>query len=193
MKTILLLGIILFPSLAFAIETQPSSLDYSGPAWSPYVVGLLIGILSCLIRYFSGKAIGASTSYAMGAGMISEKISKEHTDSLTYFQDNPPKANWEFLFVVAAIFGAFVAAWNGGEFSLSTVPAMWQDRFAGGTGSRIASVFFGGILMAFGARLAGGCTSGHGISGTQELSVGSWIALVCFFIGGMAVAFPLYL
>lgn len=42
--------------------------------------------------------------------------------------------------------------------------------------------------MAFGARLAGGCTSGHGISGTLQLSVGSWIALACFFIGGAVVA-----
>ena len=46
--------------------------------------------------------------------------------------------------------------------------------------------------MAFGARLAGGCTSGHGISGTLQLSVGSWIALVCFFIGGAATAMLMF-
>lgn len=40
-------------------------------------------------------------------------------------------------------------------------------------------------LMAFGARFAGGCTSGHGISGALQLNVGSWIAVVCFFIGGI--------
>ena len=39
--------------------------------------------------------------------------------------------------------------------------------------------------MAFGSRLAGGCTSGHGISGTMQLSVGSWIAVICFFAGGI--------
>jgi uncharacterized membrane protein YedE/YeeE len=48
--------------------------------------------------------------------------------------------------------------------------------------------FLGGAVMAFGARLAGGCTSGHGISGTMQLSVGSWIALMCFFIGGTVTA-----
>ena len=47
--------------------------------------------------------------------------------------------------------------------------------------------------MAFGARFAGGCTSGHGISGTMQLNVGSWIAVICFFIGGIAVAYPLFL
>jgi hypothetical protein len=48
------------------------------------------------------------------------------------------------------------------------------------------------MLMAFGARLAGGCTSGHGISGTLQLSVGSWIAVLAFFVGGVAVALSLY-
>ncbi|MEQ9814556.1 MAG: YeeE/YedE thiosulfate transporter family protein, partial [Azospirillaceae bacterium] len=40
--------------------------------------------------------------------------------------------------------------------------------------------------------LAGGCTSGHGISGALQLSVGSWVALACFFLGGVPVAMLLY-
>ena len=50
----------------------------------------------------------------------------------------------------------------------------------------------GGLLMGTGARLAGGCTSGHGISGTMQLNTGSWIAVICLFIGGIAVAIPLF-
>jgi hypothetical protein len=46
--------------------------------------------------------------------------------------------------------------------------------------------------MAFGARTAGGCTSGHGISGALQLSVGSWIALVGFFVGGVITAMLLF-
>jgi uncharacterized membrane protein YedE/YeeE len=42
--------------------------------------------------------------------------------------------------------------------------------------------------MAIGARLAGGCTSGHGISGTMQLNPGSWTTAICIFIGGIAVA-----
>jgi uncharacterized membrane protein YedE/YeeE len=52
--------------------------------------------------------------------------------------------------------------------------------------------FLGGGLMAFGARMAGGCTSGHGISGAMQLSVGSWIALLGFFVGGIATAMLLF-
>jgi len=57
---------------------------------------------------------------------------------------------------------------------------------------RMAVGFLGGGLMAFGARMAGGCTSGHGISGALQLSVGSWIALLGFFVGGIATAMLLF-
>ena len=57
---------------------------------------------------------------------------------------------------------------------------------------RTVVALLGGVLMAFGARLAGGCTSGHGISGALQLSVGSWIALICFFAGGIATAMLMF-
>jgi uncharacterized protein len=50
----------------------------------------------------------------------------------------------------------------------------------------------GGILLGLGARWAGGCTSGHGISGTLQLSVASWVAAACFFAGGILVAGLIY-
>ena len=57
---------------------------------------------------------------------------------------------------------------------------------------RTAVAFVGGAAMVYGARMAGGCTSGHGISGTMQLAVGSWIAVICFFIGGIAAAMLMY-
>ena len=53
---------------------------------------------------------------------------------------------------------------------------MWEARFGEGTVAlRAGFAVFGGMLMAFGARLAGGCTSGHGLSGTMQLAGSSWI------------------
>ncbi|MOA68345.1 putative inner membrane protein [compost metagenome] len=57
---------------------------------------------------------------------------------------------------------------------------------------RLGMAFVGGAIMAFGARLAGGCTSGHAISGALQLSVSSWVALVCFFVAAVATAHLLY-
>ncbi len=181
------------PFVTLAAEPGMSSLDYPGGSWSPYVVGALIGVLSMLTFYFSNQPLGASTGYARLAGMIGRIVAPKHTQSLKYYQDNEPAVDWEVMLVAGVILGAFVAAWQGGDLSSEWLPPMWAVRF--GQDSlvpRLAVALLGGVLVAFGARLAGGCTSGHGISGALQLSVGSWIALICFFLGGIAAAMLMY-
>ena len=187
------LGAMLLPSAAGAAEIVVDARQYSGPAWSPYLVGALLGVLSWLTFYFSDKPIGASSFYATVAGLLGKIVARKHTESLAYYKSNPPVVDWEFALVTATVAGAFLAAYTGGEITGEWLPPMWEARF--GEGSIVLRAFvaiLGGILMAFGARLAGGCTSGHGISGTLQLSVGSWIAVICFFVGGIAVAMPLF-
>lgn len=195
MKRVILTSSILLIAPVLALGQQPGShpQDYPGPAWSPYLVGALIGVLSMLTFYFSAKPIGASTAFARVAGMIGLGVAPEHTRSLKYYQENKPVVDWEVMLVLGAIAGAFLAAWHGDELTGEWVPGMWEARFGEGTvGLRWLAALCGGILMAFGARMAGGCTSGHGISGTMQLSVGSWIAVICFFVGGIATAMLLF-
>ena len=182
----------LFPLAALAAEPAIDARNYPGPAWSPYLVGAGIGVLSWLTFYFSDKPIGASSFYAQVAGFIGKLFAKRHTESLPYFKENPPRIGWELVFVLATIAGGFIAAWTGGEFENKWLNPMWTARFGDSIALRAVVAAGGGVLMAFGARLAGGCTSGHGISGTMQLNVASWIAVVCFFIGGIAVAMPLF-
>ncbi len=193
-KLALLLGcLVLLPThTAFAAGNAVNSLDYSGPAWSPYLVGAGIGVLSWLTFYFSDKPIGASSFYAQVSGFIGKLFAKRHTESLAYFKDKPPQVGWGFVFVLSIIVGGAIAALTGGEFANEWLPPMWIDRFGDSIALRAGIAFGGGLLMAFGARLAGGCTSGHGISGTMQLNVASWIAVICFFLGGIAVAIPLF-
>lgn len=179
-------------SIADAAQPAVNALDYPDPAWSPYVVGAGIGVLSWLTFYFSNKSIGASSFYAHAAGFLGKVFAKRHTESLAYFKDNPPRVSWGFVFVVATIVGGAIAALSGGEVANEWLPAMWVDRFGDSISLRAMIGFAGGVFMAFGARLAGGCTSGHGISGTLQLNPGSWITLICLFLGGIAVAIPLY-
>jgi len=177
-----------FPILAMAVET-PQAKQYEPASWSPYLVGGLLGVLTWLTFYFSDKPVGASSFYATIAGKIGMWIAPKHTQSLAYFKENPPKFGWEAIFVLATIVGGFIAAQTGGDFNNRWVPEMWAAKFgASSLPLRGAAGFAGGILMAFGARMAGGCTSGHGISGTLQLNVASWIAVICFFIGGVALA-----
>jgi hypothetical protein len=185
---------LLSPALAFAQSPGPTDpLAYPGPAWSPYLVGALIGLLSMATFYFSDKPLGASTAYARIAGMLGKLVAPRHTEGLKYYRDTKPKVDWEVMLLLGVVLGAFLAAWSGGELTGEWLPPMWAARFGeGSVGWRLAAAFAGGLLMAFGARLAGGCTSGHGISGTLQLSVGSWIAVACFFVGGIATAMLLF-
>jgi len=182
-----------FPESAVAAPPGTNPLAYSGPAWSPYLVGAFIGLLSMATLYFSDKPLGASTAYARLAGMFGNLFNRRHTESLKYFQENKPVVDWEVMVVFGAVLGAFLAAWHGSELTAEWLPAMWVARFGEDSlALRIGVALLGGVFMAFGARLAGGCTSGHGISGTMQLAVGSWISVICFFIGGIAVAMLMF-
>ena len=178
---------------ALALGETPDARAYPPAAWSPYVVGGLIGVLVWFTMWLSGKPVGASSAYATSAGLAGKAVAPSYTKRLKYYQDNPPRLDWEFTFIAATIAGAFLAAWHGGELTQRWLPPFWEARFGEGTFMLRAIVaFVGGALMAFGARMAGGCTSGHGISGTLQLNVASWIALVCFFAGGALIANLMY-
>jgi uncharacterized membrane protein YedE/YeeE len=175
-----------------AAELTIDSTAYDGPAWSPYVVGAGIGILSWLSFYFADKAIGASSFYATLAGLIGKTVARRHTESLEYYRSNPPHLDWGFVFVTSTILGGFLSAWTGGEIRNEWLHPMWVDRFGDSIALRAGIGFAGGVLMAVGSRLAGGCTSGHGISGTLQLNAGSWLAAAFMFVGGIATAMLLY-
>jgi uncharacterized protein len=161
-------------------------------AWSPYLVGALIGLLSMATFYFSNKPLSVSTAYARLAGMVGNLFSKGHTGNLKFYQDTKPKVEWQVMLVLGMLLGAVIAAATGGEIAAAWVPALWESRFGPDIALRLGVAFLGGVLLAYGARLAGGCTSGHGISGALQLSVSSWVALACFFIAGIATAMLLY-
>jgi uncharacterized membrane protein YedE/YeeE len=187
--------ILAVPAAAWGQELQEVSSPYPYPtaAWSPYLVGGLIGALTMLTLTFSKKPVGASSAYADLAGLLGRAAAPKHIASLKYFQEHKPALSWTLLFVVGTVGGAFLAAWSGGELNGAYLQDLWVARF--GPSSyllRTLTAFIGGAVMAYGARLAGGCTSGHGISGTLQLAVGSWVAVICFFVGGVATAMLLY-
>jgi uncharacterized protein len=167
-------------------------MEHEGAAWSPYLVGALIGVLSMATFYLSDKPLGVSTSYARLAGLVGNLFSKRHTETLKFYQDTKPKIEWGVMLLFGVILGAFIAAYTGGEIAAAWVPALWQEQFGPDVALRSGVAFLGGAIMAYGARLAGGCTSGHGISGALQLSVSSWIAMACFFAAAVATAMLLY-
>lgn len=160
--------------------------------WSPYVVGIGIGILSGFTFLISKKPIGCSTAFARTSGMV-EKIfrGKKVTEKL-YYQEVKPIIDWEWMLVLGIVIGSLISSLLSGDFHWQWVPLRWASTFGSNALVRILVAILGGVCLGFGARWTGGCTSGHGISGTLQLALSSWISAICFFIGGITTAFLLY-
>jgi uncharacterized membrane protein YedE/YeeE len=156
--------------------------------WSPYVAGAGIGLLSCLTFLLSDKPLRCSTAFARTSGMIERIFRGRRASQRPYFQKFTPVVDWEWTLVVGVIIGAAISAKLSGDLAPTWVPDKWVAAFGPSAGPRLAVAVFGGVLMGLGSRWAGGCTSGHGISGTLQLAAGSWLAVACFFAGGLAVA-----
>ncbi|MEE4311397.1 MAG: YeeE/YedE thiosulfate transporter family protein [candidate division KSB1 bacterium] len=156
--------------------------------WSPYIVGIGIGILSWFTFLLSNQALACSTAFARSAGMIEKLFRGNKVSEKAYYQKFTPQIDWGWMLVVGVVIGAFISSYLSGSFQLKWVPTIWESAFGTNTLLRLAVAFVGGILMGLGSRWAGGCTSGHGISGTLQLTVSSWIAAISFFIGGIITA-----
>ncbi len=164
----------------------------SSDLWSPYVVGIGIGILIWLGFIFSNKAIGCSTAYARTSGMAERAVRGKKVEEKPYYKKFVPEIDWEWMLVLGIVVGSLISSLLSGSFRLETVPLIWQNTFGSSQILRFIGALIGGLLLGFGARMAGGCTSGHGLSGTSQLSVGSWLAFIFFFIGGISTALLLY-
>lgn len=160
--------------------------------WSPYVCGAGIGVLSWLTFLLSDKALGTSTTYVKTAGMLERLFRGDSVLRREYFRTTPPEIDWQWMLVVGIVIGAFLSAAASGQARIDWVPEPWLSAFGAAVWPRVIVAFAGGALLGLGARWAGGCTSGHGISGTMQMAVSSWVAAICFFVGGIAVATFLY-
>jgi uncharacterized protein len=160
--------------------------------WSPYAAGAGIGILSWFTFLISKKPIGCSTAFARTSGMLEKLFKGEKVEQKPYYQEFKPVIDWEWMLVLGVIIGSLVSSLLSGDFNWLWVPSRWAAAFGPEPTTRLIVAVLGGICLGFGARWTGGCTSGHGISGTLQLAVSGWVSAVCFFIGGIAAAFLLY-
>lgn len=159
-------------------------------SWSPYAVGVAIGVLSWLAFLWPDHPLGITTAYEHTAGLLVAAVTGGAP--LDYFADNQPKIGWQWMLVLGVFLGAALSAKLGRDRSRMRVPPLWRRRFGPSVGKRFAAAFGGGALMVFGARLASGCTSGHGISGNLQLALSSLLFSATFAIVGVATAIALY-
>lgn len=157
--------------------------------WSSYMAGAGIGMLSWIAFAVFGDPLGVTTAYSRVASLFAiPLIGDDAVIANSYWKSMPLAWDYGVVFIVGIPLGALVSAIVTRTWRLEYVPDVWKKRFGPSVAKRFAAAFLGGVVIMYGARLAGGCTSGHGISGGLQLALSSWVFLVAMFGTGLAVS-----
>lgn len=178
-------------------------MEFLTQPWPWYVAGPLLAVVPIILLFF-GKSFGVSatmrtTCAAFGFGKV-----------LDFFKYNWKNDYWNLVFVLGAVIGGYIAnefmtpenyqvaisektVRDLKEIGVETFDGLAPDQFfaldAITNLSSLLILIIGGLFIGFGARYAGGCTSGHAISGISNLQLPSLIAVIGFFIGGVIMTF----
>jgi hypothetical protein len=145
------------------------------------------------------KPFGVSTQYVLTDAIVLHSAAPAVAESNEYLNKYGNKADWSigygWMLVLGMFLGSGISAMVTHRFrqrKTPAMPAMWVEQFGEHKSKRLIQAFIGGVLLLFGARLAGGCTSGHMISGISQLTVGSFIFGASIFASGILTARMLY-
>lgn len=150
-------------------------LQHQGWRWLHAAVAL--SVLNCLIALpaVAGHPIGASTAFPLAAMAITG------LGAPAYWEKIVGPGTWELWFLAGSFLAGLVFALFRRDFRISGVPELWARFHGRNSFKRFAWAFIGGFLLLFGARMAGGCTSGHVISGGMQLAISSLVFAVAVF------------
>ncbi len=151
--------------------------------WPFWAGGIIIGLLVPLLYYFYNTALGVSTGYG---NLVKIFPTARH---LQWIKSKYPETyNWRVYFIGGIILGGLISSTLSGNFGFTAE----MGRFTAIVGwpAPAAAIYFfaGGLLLGLGARIAGGCTSGHSIHGIANLHISSILATIMFIIGGIISA-----
>lgn len=172
--------------------------------WVKHTVALGLTFLLAVVLI---KPIGVSTQFVIFDGILWNQASPEliqvdetakhgYASTNAYLNKSGGKyakavenpINYSFIFVIAMMIGAFISAkLRGGQTKEENqIPAVWREKYGDSTAKRYAIAFLSGVLVLYGARLAGGCTSGHMMSGMMQTSLSGYL----FALGAFATGIP---
>lgn len=171
--------------------------------------GLVLGLV-----FFAAvllvKPIGVSTQFVIFDAMLGDlanpglitETEDGYTSTNAYLAKSGGKyaksaanpLNYSFVFVLAMMVGAFASAMLRGGVGADErrVPAIWRANFGDTPMQRYLVAFLGGFIVLYGARLAGGCTSGHMMSGMMQTAVSGYIFAAGAFAAAIPVAMIMY-
>ncbi len=181
-------------------------IEFLRQPWPWYVAGPLIGLIVPILLLIGNKQFGVSSNLRHAcAACIPGKVN--------FFQYDWKKAGgWNLIFIGGTVLGGFIGGWllsdphpvNLSHQAVADLKTLGITHFTGMMPQNLFSwenlasiqgitvMVIGGFLVGFGARYAGGCTSGHAISGLADLQWASLLAVMGFFAGGLITTYLLY-
>ncbi|HSP90492.1 MAG TPA: YeeE/YedE thiosulfate transporter family protein [Vicinamibacterales bacterium] len=157
---------------------------------NPYLAGIGLGLVLLAAFVLVGRGLGATGAFNSLIAWVVDGVAPEHARNnefmAGYLNDDgsSPLKSWLLFEVVGLFAGAMFSGLLAGRARLTTEKG---PRVSVRT--RLAMAFAGGVLMAFGAALARGCTSGQALTGGALLNLGSWAFMLMVFAGAYAVAY----
>ena len=178
-------------------------IEFISQPWPWYVAAPIIAVVMFILLWF-GNSFGISSNLRTMCSIFGAGKSCE------FFDFNWKAQTWNLVFAAGLILGGFLAHYylmpsadvHISEATISELKGMgiddpgqnivpmgifnWESLL---TLKGFIFIIIGGFLIGFGTRYAGGCTSGHAISGLSDLQLPSLIAVIGFFIGGLAMTY----
>ena len=164
----------LFIGIAFWLNKKEQAKDLK---W--LYAGIALAILNGIVflSTVTDRQIGASTFYPYLSDVLAGVTENE------YFTKIEKSGNWEMIFLGGAFFSGLLLSLIRKDFKLTLIHENWKKYKDNSATSRIVWSFVGGFILIVGARMAGGCTSGHVISGGMQLAASSLIFAAFVFAG----------
>lgn len=159
------------------------------PFLNPYLAGFGLGLVLLATFVIMGRGLGASGAFSSAVATAVHAAAPEHAESNNFYArylGDPsvsPLKDWLVFEVLGVFVGGLLSAVLANRLRVQVekgprISTLWRLVFA----------FAGGALMAAGAKLATGCTSGQALTGGALLNVGSWAFMMCVFGGAYAIA-----
>jgi hypothetical protein len=160
------------------------------PYWNPYWAGFGLGLVLLASFVIMGRGLGASGAFSTAVATAVHQAAPAHAAKNAFYAEylgdgsRSPLKDWLVFEVLGVFAGGFLsgALANRLKFTVEKGPRIATSR-------RLVFAFIGGALMAIGAKIALGCTSGQALTGGALLNVGSWAFMWCVFGGAYAVAY----
>jgi len=162
--------------------------------WSPYVAGILLGVVGVLAVWLSDSLLGASGAFENLAGLIGKALAPQVFNVMYFNFIMPAGITWGVVLLVGIILGGGLGALSSRTWKLrwNTDDAQWKMIFGSQLWKRWLLVFLGAIVLENGPGIAGGCTSGLAISGGMLLAPAAFLFMAGMFMSGILTSILVY-